>query len=221
MKFIKTTDIGYVSKKLAEIIGDKLRGEQRVLWLLSGGSAIEVAVAAAKLLAKTDCSGLSIGLIDERYGPPGHPDSNWCQLLDAGFRLPDALMKPVLDGSGIEETARAYNDYISSTYHKDIFKIGLMGIGTDGHTAGLLPGSRVIDSLRLVDCYTGPDYQRITLTGLGIKSLDKAVVYAAGQAKKQAIDNLGKEIPPDAQPAQLLKLIGNTDVYNDIKGVSI
>ena len=37
-------------------------------------------------------------LTDERYGPVGHPDSNWSQLLQKGFDLPQAKLVPVLTG---------------------------------------------------------------------------------------------------------------------------
>ena len=221
LKFYKTTDSGYVSEKLAGIIDGELTKRRRVLWLLSGGSAITVAVGAAKLLSASDVSMLSVGLIDERYGPPGHADSNWAQLQAAGFKLPGGQMIPVLDGSGIEQTTRKYNRFISSMFNPGVYKIGLMGIGSDGHTAGLLPGSRAAESTDFVVSYQGPDYRRITLSARGIAGLDKAVVYASGKAKQIAIDNLAKEIPPSSQPAQLLKLIDDVDVYNDIKGEKI
>jgi 6-phosphogluconolactonase/glucosamine-6-phosphate isomerase/deaminase len=218
LSFYKNTNLGYISKQLAEIINGRLDGGQPVLWLLSGGSAILVAVTAARLISAADKAALTVGLIDERYGPPGHPDSNWTQLLAAGFSLPGARLEPVLRGLDFEATAEAYDNFYTAAVNHDTYKIGLLGMGADGHTAGLLPGSPAIDSEKYVDRYVGPDYKRITLSARGIKSLDKAVLYAAGKAKRQAIHNLTKNLDPAKQPVQLLKLVDDVDVYNDVIG---
>jgi 6-phosphogluconolactonase/glucosamine-6-phosphate isomerase/deaminase len=221
LNFYKTTAIGYISEALAETIGSKLESGQRVLWLLSGGSAIKVAVATANKLSASQGAAITVGLIDERYGEPGHSDSNWHQLQAAGFRLSGAVMKPVLKGLRLEETASKYEEFILSVADQNIYRIGLLGIGPDGHTAGLLPGSQAIDSPKFVDYYEGPDYQRITLTGRGLSVLDKAVVYAAGAAKQSALTDLPKNIEPVKQPAQLLKRIPDVDVYNDVIGENV
>lgn len=219
LHFYKSTNIDYVAKKLAGAINGRLAG-QEVLWLLSGGSAIKLAVAAARLVSAGKAD-ITVSLIDERYGPPGHADSNWSQLLAAGFNLPGARLEPVLKGFDFKQTAEAYNEFYSALADKDIYRIGLMGIGPDGHTAGLLPNSPAIDSIKYVDYYEGPDYRRITLSAKGIESLDKALVYAAGEDKRRAIEDLAKDIDPAQQPAQLLKRIGDVDVYNDVIGERI
>jgi len=198
------------------MINTRLAAKQTVLWLLSGGSAISVAVEAASHVI-SDTSKLTVGLIDERYGPPAHSDSNWYQLESAGFKVTGAKMKPMITGLDVEQTADSYNHFIKSAANYD-YRIGLLGIGTDGHIAGILPGSPALVSSKFVDFYQGPDYQRVTLTAKGLDRLDKVVVYAAGDGKKTALENLVRNLEPSQQPAQLLKRLDDVDVYNDVIG---
>jgi len=218
MNFHKITDVDIVAEHIARSIRLNLAGGQKVIWLLSGGSTIPVACAAAELLRKDRLLGLTVGQIDERFGDIGHPDSNWRQLMSAGFNLPRAKLQPVLTGKDIEETTGNYDRFISHVGSSGGYIIGLLGIGADGHTAGILPGSPVLSSDKNVDYYLSSDFQRITLTRRGLELLDEAAVYAAGDSKKTTLENLTKEIGWDEQPAQLLKEIARVDVYNDVIG---
>lgn len=203
---------------MADEIQRRLNDGEQVLWLLSGGSAIRVAVAAAdRLSAEDDLAGLTVSLADERYGPPGHANSNWQQLLDAGFRLTGATLKPVLNGKRLEATAKAYAEFLVASI-KNSFSIALAGIGADGHTFGIKPGSPAVDSRRLVEAYPWDDYTRITPTFNLIRRLDSVVVYAAGQEKHEIIRKLNAEVPIDDQPAQLLKKLKQTIIFNDYEG---
>src|SRR5258708_2139506 len=72
-----------------------LQEQKTVLWLISGGSNIKIATAVmAKLIGNE--SNLWVTLTDERYGKVGHPDSNWQQLLEAGFDPGHAKTYPIL-----------------------------------------------------------------------------------------------------------------------------
>jgi 6-phosphogluconolactonase/glucosamine-6-phosphate isomerase/deaminase len=206
---------------LFELINFKLSAHEAVVWLLSGGSSIAVATATATLLAKSDLSNLSIGLIDERYGALNHSDSNLRQLESSGFYLPGINIVPVINGLGFEASTEKYNSFIEQIFSQNIYKIGLLGIGSDGHTAGILPDSSAVESEKYVIGYKATDYQRITLTGKGLRVLDRAIVYAAGTSKKTALQNLTKSLPAIKQPAQLLKQIPRVDVYNDVIGESV
>lgn len=62
---------------------------------------------------------------------------------------------------------------------------------------------------------------RITLTAKGLGLLDRAFVFVTGEAKRQALENLMKDIDPADQPAQLLKQIGKVEIYNEVMGEKI
>lgn len=203
------------AKYLAEKISSQLQESKTVLWLLSGGSAIAVAVAAAEHLKGQDLAGLTVSLIDERYGQPGHPDSNWRQLETAGFNLPGATLHPVLTGVDQPATATTYADFLKNQFSAVDFRLGLLGIGPDGHTSGILPHSPAVTAPGLVCAYDGPDYQRVTTTPAALACLDEAVIYATGPAKWSVLDRLETDAPVADQPAQALKSVSKLTIFTD------
>lgn len=216
MHLVKTTGTTAASQKLAYLIQAELSQGKKVVWLISGGSAITIAVEAQKLLTNTE--NLIVMQIDERYGPVGHSDSNWKQLLDAGFNDSDVLCHPMLIGHDVIETTSNYEQLLNETIENNTYVIGLFGIGADGHTAGILPNSPAITAAAEVAFYQGPDYPRITITPAFFAKIHTAIVYAMGNAKLQALQNLQKDLPPVLEPAQLLKQIPDTWIYTDQMG---
>lgn len=204
-----------MAKYVAGLITAQLEARRSVLWLVSGGSCIEVAVAASKLLEGIDLSGLTVSLVDERYGSPGHADSNWHQLAQAGFHLPGATLHPVLTGDSLEATATAFDDFLAATFLTCEYRVGLLGIGPDGHTSGILPHTPAITAPGLAYAYDGGKYQRVTTTADALAKLNEAVVYATGEAKWPVLDRLETDLPPAEQPAQLLKQVHKLTVFTD------
>ncbi|MGH7157054.1 MAG: 6-phosphogluconolactonase [Candidatus Saccharimonadales bacterium] len=219
LKFIKEIGADSAAGYIAQQIQKRLASGKKVAWFLSGGSAIGAAVLAARLLNPNP--NLTVTLADERYGPPGHPDSNWEQLIDAGFQLNDAHLEPVLRGGNADQTLADFEHLISGLLSKAGYKIALLGIGADGHTAGILPYSPAVNSKGLVSFYGTPGYQRITLTPKALAMLDEAVVYAMGNNKHQALRGLSNDLQLEIQPAQILKKIPRVTIYNDVRGDSL
>jgi 6-phosphogluconolactonase/glucosamine-6-phosphate isomerase/deaminase len=176
---------------------------------------VQIAVAVSHLLTGQDLSRLTVSLADERFGKPGHADSNWRQLLDAGFSVPGATVVPVLTGAARETTTQKWGIQLTQLLNTSNYRIALLGIGPDGHTSGILPGSEAVTSRDVVTSYDGGGYQRITTTPAGLRLVDEAVVYAVGESKRTALQNLQKLLSVSEQPAQLLKSISKVTVYND------
>ena len=213
MKIINTNDPAIPSKEITTFIQTALNANQKVLWLVSGGSAIDIAVKAASQITPNPL--LSIILIDERYGDKGHNDSNDKQLLEAGFSLP---VHSILINATKEETVKAYELYLAEMLALADIKIALVGMGSDGHTAGILPISPT--TLALNSCalgYQWTDYYRITATPRIFKYIDKVYLWVQGESKKEALLKLTTIHDPQLQPAQYLKEAKNLVVYTDIK----
>ncbi|HVX58258.1 MAG TPA: 6-phosphogluconolactonase [Candidatus Saccharimonadales bacterium] len=200
---------------LFERISERLRRGDKVLWLLSGGSAIRIETAIAAKLALLNHAKLTVSLFDERYGQPGHADSNWRQLQDAGFKLPQAKLQPVLTGEDMATTVKGFSSFIGKSLDDADFTLGLAGIGPDGHTLGIKPRSPALDTKDLVSGYDWDDYRRITTTEAVIARLDEIVVYAFGPEKKEQLETLKRKAGSADQPAQLLKLCRNVRIYSD------
>lgn len=203
-------------------ISQPLAEGKKVLWLLSGGSYIETQVETAKKLAHLDLSNLTVSLTDERFGPPGHKDSNWQKLLATGFSLPGANLVPVLKGKDFTETTLEFSDFIKSSFEKNDYKIACVGVGADGHTLGVLVNSPGVDSPELVVGYEGKDFKRITLSLRSLEWLDEVLVYMFGQQKQALISQIAKQnLPSRRQPAQALKKSKRLIVYNDYIGTEV
>lgn len=215
VEFIPAASPETPAKYLAGLIAAQLGQGRSVLWLLSGGSSVGVAVAAATQLAGQDLSGLTVSLIDERYGPASHPDSNWQQLEAAGLSLPGATLQPVLTGASQAETAEAFEHWLHQQFTNADYHLGLLGIGPDGHTSGILPHSPAVTAPGLVCAYDGGGYQRITTTAAALARLDEAVVYAAGTGKWPVLDRLETDLPLADQPAQALKTVPKLTIFTD------
>ena len=199
---------------LAGVILEKLI-TGKVLLLVPGGSAMQVAVKAAKIISGVGHADLAVTLTDERFGTPGHADSNWHQLLKLGFKLKNARLLPVLTGADIAKTTKKFNTMLGEELAGADYKIGLFGIGADSHTAGILPESAALDSRDWAVSYKTGKFERITITPETIKKLDEAVVYAQGPEKEKAIENLNKDLDPRKYPAQLLKEAKRLKIFHE------
>ena len=205
---------------LVETIKQHLSNGEKVLWLVSGGSGIAVSSEVSKQLVGSDLTGLSVTLTDERYVPFGHKDENWQQLLDTGFDLPGAQVYRVIQETNVnrEITAAAFEKTLEDWLDQADFSIGLFGIGPDGHTSGIKPGSPAVSEERWVSEYQGDDFARITTTPLFIPQLDEVVTYAVGKPKFATLDALlHQNLPIDEQPAQVLKAAAKSTLFTDFK----
>ncbi|HSX30230.1 MAG TPA: 6-phosphogluconolactonase [Candidatus Saccharimonadales bacterium] len=218
MIFKKITSIEPVAAHIAGLLVHSLNLDNRTLWLVPGGSSIAVTAAVCKLLEGEDLHNLYVTLTDERYGPVGHKDSNWQQMVDAGLTLPGARLVPVIGGQDRLTTTNTFNQTMQALLDGVEYRIGFFGVGADGHTAGILPGSPAVTAETLVTSYRGNDFERITITPKAIARLDAAVVYGVGHDKAPVFDSLESSRPLDEQPAQALKMVADLTIFNDCKG---
>jgi 6-phosphogluconolactonase/glucosamine-6-phosphate isomerase/deaminase len=190
---------------------------KHILFFLAGGSSISVAVKIAEFLRKYPHKNLTITLTDERYGPIDHFNSNYFQLMEKGFDLPQAKIVPILTDDDRNITTEKFNTILNQELMIAEYKIGLFGIGADGHTAGILPGSIALRSEDLACSYDTPIFSRITITPKVIEKLDEAVVFMQGEQKREILKNLEKDIDINLEPAQILKKIPLLTIFTDLK----
>jgi 6-phosphogluconolactonase/glucosamine-6-phosphate isomerase/deaminase len=210
---------------LAEHIAEFVDRADTAIVLLSGGSAIATEINALNSLSEESRQKTILAQTDERYGPYGHQDSNWTQLIDQGLRL-DGLLEtlPVLSGDETaEQLARAYAEKLSATVKSGAAMMGIYGIGLDGHTAGMLPADEEAFSRFLSESicvsYVGSDFERITTTATIIPALSEAVVLVRGKAKLAVVEQVASSNQPaHVQPAQLLKHAKHVTVYYTEEG---
>jgi 6-phosphogluconolactonase/glucosamine-6-phosphate isomerase/deaminase len=226
MVFKKLHSTGPIVEYLSRVLTDHLKKKERVTWLVCGGSAIDIAAGVSQVLTeqKVDVSQLVVTLTDERYGEPGHKDSNWWQLEQAGFALSkDAMLVPVLAGKDMEQTVADFASTLETALQDADYRIALFGIGADAHIAGIKPESAAILTEELAVGYAA-DYQRITMTFPAIELLDEAVVYSRGEAKLIPLKSLQRDFavkPVREQPLQVLRQLKKVTVFNDQIGEKV
>ncbi len=217
MNYVHVTDTEPATKYLAETISSHLAAGEKVLWILSGGSGGKVCAEVSKQL-KGDLSNLATTLSDERYVPLGDPDENWQQLLDYGFSVPGATTYRPIQGKDRATTAADLGEWLKTQYDQTDYKIGLFGMGTDGHTAGLKPDTTAVTASGWATDFSGNDFERITMTFGAIKQLDEVVIQAMGDDKTEVLDILiHQDLPPETQPAQILKSVAKSTLFTDYK----
>jgi 6-phosphogluconolactonase/glucosamine-6-phosphate isomerase/deaminase len=219
MRYIYTpSPIDAAAKDLAKLLKKHLLKGERVLWLLSGGSSIPIAVSAGRELKGIDLSKLYVSLTDERFGKLNHIEENWKQLLDEGLDLPGANLYRPLTGRGIQKTTELFSTWLTEQFANADYKVGIFGLGADGHTCGIKPESTAVSATNLATSFLGDDHERITITFPAIKQIDEAIIQASGGGKRGIIsDLLNKVLSLKEQPAQILKAIPKSALYTDIK----
>lgn len=217
MKFVYATP-AEAAGEIIDTVSESLEYGS-VLLLVSGGSNIQLAVDIRKGIKTTNS--LTIGLIDERYGPVGHSDSNWQQLLDAGLETKHIRLMPVTTkDEPIEEACADYAHRLQDAIHNHDTVIGIFGIGTDGHTAGILPNSPALNSHEIVTYFNGPDFPRITITPRALPLFNHAFLVSYHERKHLQLKRLQEEHSIEEQPAQTLKQVSNLIVFTDFQGIA-
>lgn len=151
---------------------------------LSGGSTPKAYLEALSASAKAkalDWSKIYIFWSDERAVPPDHPDSNY------GMAMQFLSSAPFSHAHFFRmENAEEYEQLIKQYCPDAIFDIIYLGIGEDGHTASLFPGSEALlvqDKLVVSTFVQAKNSHRITFTFPLINRAKQIVVLVTGSAK--------------------------------------
>jgi 6-phosphogluconolactonase len=165
---------------------------------LSGGST---ARESYELLAVADVgwSAVDVFFGDERWVPVGDPESNEGMARQAFIDHvePRSVYSLRHAGDSIEEAADAYDRLL-----RDYGPLGLvhLGLGPDGHTASLFPGSPSLDERERLVVATGDElhpHPRLTLTFPALNQSRLAVFTVAGEGKREALQRVksGDDLP--------------------------
>ena len=218
MRFIKEGSEEAASH-IAERIRTLLASGKSVLWLVSGGSNIPIQIAAMQQIPDSLSKDLTIMPVDERYGPYNHRDSNATQLRKNGFDPKHAECVDVLeDNLDMTDTVQLFNNYFAREVAMGDYIFATLGMGADGHTAGILPHSPALASTDFAIGYKARDFERITLCADAIAThCDEVVLCAFGESKVSALHRLAEhDDQRQAVPAILLREVKNCTVYNDV-----
>jgi 6-phosphogluconolactonase len=135
---------------------------------------------------------------DERCVPPDHMDSN--ELLGRQALLEKVGAANAVYPMRCDEGLDAYQLRVGEVGQLDVVHLGM---GADGHTASLFPGSRALDADpgQLVSFNEDPSgrnkHPRMTLTYAGISRARLVIFTVAGESKRPALEAVmaGDDLP--------------------------
>ncbi len=168
--------------------------DENTLLFLSGGTSPDLLY---RLISqdKTLKPG-AVVMVDERYGPPMHNNSNEKTIGDTGligylaaFNIP---FYGITKEGNMAMVVVHYEQIIEDLFRKFPKKVAVMGIGADGHTAGIKPNLKY-DHNRLVVSYDdtkGSFGKRITLTFEALERIDEFIILVFGENKKLALQKM-------------------------------
>lgn len=218
---------------LQTILLEKKRAGIPVLLLLSGGSAFSI----LENISHSVCGPhMTVGVLDERYSTDENVN-NFSQFMktdfysasrDAGVTCVDTR---VANGETqdilAERMEHALHEWIET--HSEGIVVATMGIGADGHTAGIMPFAENADLFHELfeneekwvvsyDAGTKNPYSlRVTVTLPFLRNyIDCAIVYAVGEEKKNALLRVVAEKGSLAEtPARVFHDMKNVQLFTE------
>lgn len=184
---------------------------------LAGGTtpqALYELLASAEYRNRVAWEQVSFFFGDERAVPPDHPDSNYRAADDALFRPLDISDKNIYrmkaEMPDLDAAAADYERELRAAFEGEpvpSFDLIFLGMGPDGHTASLFPGSPALaERKRLVVPVTDapkPPLRRFTLTIPVLNAAKLVLFMATGADKAQSLrEVLQGTALPDQHPAK-------------------
>jgi 6-phosphogluconolactonase len=189
---------------------------------LSGGSTPKALYSLlandAALRAQTPWDKMSVYFGDERNVGPDHADSNFRMASEMMLSKVPIKAEQVFRIKGeYKDTERAALEYeqvlrASSKIGEGQvprFDLVLLGMGNEGHTASLFPGTKALHETKrlVVRNWVGKLYtERITLTAPAINNAARVLFMITGADKALALKGvLEGPYEPDQLPAQMIQ----------------
>jgi 6-phosphogluconolactonase len=183
-------------------------------------------ILAADYRQRVDWSKTHLFWGDERYVAPNDPSSNFRMARESlieplglspenAHAMPTALADPDAAARAYEETLRAHFGAQSPA-----FDLILLGIGPEGHTASLFPGSSALDEKkRWVLSVRAPAVPpvRLTLTLVALNAALDVFFLVAGPDKRSIVGKLRGLKPGETNdfPAARIAPRGETVLFLD------
>lgn len=163
---------------------------------------------------------------DERFVPPDDDSSNQRMVRQAlidHIELPAANFHPMPTDGDPADAAGRYQTELQNHYRgtaldpsRPLFDVVLLGLGENGHTASLFPGTKVLENVLdwVAPCvpHDAP-HARLTLTYPAIASSREVAFLIAGAGKRDAIARVRAN--DRSQPASRITSIGRITWFLD------
>jgi 6-phosphogluconolactonase len=193
---------------LGRVVSRAIAGRGKCALCLAGGRTPEPVYRELASGSGIDWSRVEVYFGDERAVPPDHPDSNYHMvhraLLSRVPVPPGQVHRMQAEGADRDAAALDYERRLPPR-----LDVLFLGMGHDGHTASLFPGSAALDERqRRVVAVIGakPPAARLTITPPVIAAARSVAVIATGDDKAAMVARaLEGPLDPKAIPVQLAR----------------
>ena len=199
---------------------DSIGQRVRFLLCLAGGSTpkpLYELLATPPFATRIDWPRVHVFWGDERCVPPDHPESNYRMAREAlldHVQLPGTNVHRIRGEDEPSKAAAAYEELLATFFgSREIlpqasFDLVLLGMGADGHTASLFPGSAAArETRRWVVASPGPQpgHWRVSLTPVLLNTAEDVTFLVSGANKADRLKDVLEDRGPDLLPAQLIR----------------
>ena len=195
---------------IVELARERIQAQERFTIALSGGSTprrLYQILASPEYAQRIAWDRWHVFWSDERCVPPDHTDSNYLMAREAlldRVPLPSHQVHRMRGEAVPQESAEEYERELLQFFEpsEPALDLILLGMGEDGHTASLFPGTDALrEERRLVVANRVPNFntRRITFT-LPMINMAKAVAFLVSGAPKahtlrQVVEPMSGEHP--------------------------
>lgn len=211
---------------VVQTAGEAIERDGRFAWLLSGGDTprrLYALLGSSEYGDRIDWTLTHLFWGDERAVPISDPRSNYrmvAETLLSRVEVPGQNLHRIRITASPEESATEYENELHHFFGaRPAFHLALLGMGADGHTASLFPGSPALgqgERLVVAAAPPPPDAagpRRITLTLPALNASESVLFLVTGAAKAPALA-AALEGPPDPDlPAQLVQPASGSVVW--------
>lgn len=223
-EIIVVPDMTVFAKKAAQVIMETtsaaIEKKGKATWALCGGrtpKSVFPLLTEPYYRDRIDWKNVIVGWGDERCVPPDHADSNYKLAMDCLLsrvpipasnilRMPGEMSSPL-------EAAKSYEQSLKLLFRFDRpfpkFDLMLLGMGEDGHTASLFPGTDALDEKEkwVVGHHVEKvSSNRITLTFPVLNNARTILILCPGENKATVVrDVFWEQAPRNRYPIQRVK----------------
>jgi 6-phosphogluconolactonase len=206
------------AEEMARCISGVLADHNRAYVALAGGStpkAMYQLLATPAWRDRVEWARIEIFFGDERCVPPDHGDSNYRMAREAlldHVPLPADRVHRIAGERKPEEAAAGYETILRRVTDcalddKPCLDLVLLGMGPDGHTASLFPGTRVLKethALAAAVLVEKLNSWRVTMTAPVLSAAAHVLFNVSGAEKADAFDT-AMTAPKGTVPIQLVE----------------
>jgi 6-phosphogluconolactonase len=193
--------------------------QERFSLVLAGGNTprrVYELLASESFRERVAWDRVDIFFGDERCVPPDHPDSNYLmayQALLSQVPISAEQVRRIRGEAEPDEAARLYEGELRKYFVNAMwprFALVLLGMGTDGHTASLFPGSAALNEVEKWVAparASQPPHERVTLTLPVFNQAAHVLFLVSGINKAERLAQVlkGGSRKTEPLPAQLVQ----------------